>query len=277
MEVVKVTTLAARELADAWRNRWFLGLTVTFAVAALVLAWVSVGGLLGSGVAGLGRTAASLIHLVLLVVPLMGLLLGAQAIAGERERGALLYLLAQPVDVGEVVVGKFVGLAGAILAALLLGFGGAGGVVAAAGSPAEATAYLAFLGLAVLLALACLSLGLLISALAAKGSVATGIALLAWLVLVFVGDLGLMGTSLVLELSPRSLLIATLANPLQLFKVGAVVAMRGGLEVLGSAGLYAERAWGGALVPTLVGFLAAWIAVPLALAGAAVRRRGAVP
>ena len=55
-------------------------------------------------------------ELVLLVVPLMGLSLGALGLAAERERGTLDYLLAQPVSRAEIFLGKYVGLAAAMLA-----------------------------------------------------------------------------------------------------------------------------------------------------------------
>ena len=48
---------------------------------------------------------------------------GAGAIAHERERGTLTYLLAQPVTRAEVIVGKYLGAALAMGVALGLGFG----------------------------------------------------------------------------------------------------------------------------------------------------------
>ena len=112
LEAHVLYTLTLKELRDAWRNRWFLLYTGAFCALALGMSWLSLAGAAGSGFAGLGRTAASLVHLVLLIVPLMGLTLGAGALAGERERGSLILLLAQPVVALEVVLGKFLGLAG---------------------------------------------------------------------------------------------------------------------------------------------------------------------
>lgn len=272
-----VGLLSAKELADAWRNRWFLLFTATFTLLALGLSWLSMAGVSGTGFSGLGRTAASLMNLAVLIVPLMGLTLGAGAIAAERERGALLYLLAQPVSPAEVVLGKFLGLSGAVLAALAAGFGLAGLAIARRSGGGEVGAYLTFLALAVLLAMAAVALGLLVSALSRRGSVALGVALFLWFLLVFLGDLGVMGTSLVLEMQPGQLLAATLVNPLELFKVASTLVIRGGLEVLGPAGLYAVRTYGNGLLPMLVGWLALWAALPLAGSIWIVSRRGALP
>lgn len=269
--------LTVKELRDAWRNRWFLLYTVAFTVLALGLCWLSVTGVAGTGYASLGRTAGSLVSLVLLVVPLMGLSLGAQAIAGERERGALLYLLAQPIDALEVVAAKFLGLSAAVVAALLFAFGIAAMTLSGQASGGQLAPFLAFLGLSLLLATAMVSTGLLLSALASRASVAAGLALFAWLALVLGGDLGLMGTSLVLRLDASTLLLLVLANPLQAFKVAAVLVLQGGLDALGPAGLYATSSWGGALVPLLVSLLVAWTAIPLAVTGWLLRRRGGLP
>ena len=271
-----VGILMFKELRDAWRNRWFLLYSVAFAVLALAMSWLSLVGVAGTGFAGLGRTAASLVNLVILIVPLMGLTLGAGGIAAERDSGSFLYLLSQPVSRLEVVVGKFLGLGAAVMATLSMGFGVAALVIARRVGEGGAGPFLGFLGLAALVALASVSLGLLISALAEKSSIAGGMSLFLWLALVLVGDLGLMGTSLVMKLGVRDLLLATLLNPLQEFKLAAILTLRGGLEVLGPAGLYATRTYGEALVPMLATGLALWILLPLLATVFVIERRGAL-
>jgi len=263
-------------MRDARRNRWFLLYAVAFSVLALALSYLSLAGAARVGFAGLGRTTASLINLVLLVVPLMGLTLGSAAIAGERERGQLLYTLAQPISVGEYLLGKFLGLTASTFVALLLGFGIAALAIGRRAGAAGATGFAGFLGLTLLLAAASVSLGLLVSAMVERASVATGLALFAWFGFVFIGDLGVMGTSLMLRLETRHLLLMTLPNPLQEFKLAAVLLLRGGLESLGPAGLYATRALGDGVLPLLIGLLIAWTIVPLVAALAVLRRRGAL-
>jgi Cu-processing system permease protein len=272
-----VALLLAKELRDAWRNRWFLLFAAAFTLLAVGLCWLSVSGVARSGYASLGRTAGSLVGLVLLMVPLMGLTLGAHAIAGERERGALLYLLAQPLDAFDVVAAKFLGLASAVAAALLLGFGIAAMALSGQASAGQLAPFLSFLALSLLLATAMVATGLLLSALASRAAVAAGLALFAWLGLVLGSDLGLMGTALVMRLDASSLLGLALVNPLQVFKVAAVLVLRGGLEALGPAGLYATTTWGAALPPALAAILIAWTVLPLLATGWLLRRRGGVP
>ena len=113
-----VYVLTQKELRDARHNRWFLLYAIAFAGLSLALAWLALSGAGNYGLAGFGRTSASLINLVLLIVPLMGLTLGALSLAGEREKGTLIYLMAQPMNQLELLLGKFTGLALALMAAL---------------------------------------------------------------------------------------------------------------------------------------------------------------
>jgi Cu-processing system permease protein len=274
MDPMNMLTIALKELRDARRSRWFLLYAVAFAGLALALAWFALSGVGSYGLAGFGRTGASLINLVLLVVPLMGLTLGALSLAGERERGTLLYLASQPVAQLEVLVGKFLGLALAILAALVLGFGLSGLLIAWQGGMTQAGDFVSLVLLAFVLALASLSLGLLISAAVRKSSTAVGIALFLWLVLVFFGDLGLMGTAFVVRLDIAQLFALALINPLQLFKMAAILAVRSNLEVLGPAGIYAVRTYGSQLMLLLMTILLAWTLLPLSFAYLALKKRG---
>jgi Cu-processing system permease protein len=272
--IKSISAFANYELRASLRNRWFLLYALVFAVLALALSTLSLSGSGMFGFAGFGRTAASLINLVILIVPLMGLTVGAQSLAGEREQGTLSYLLAQPVGRGEVLVGKFLGLSMALLAALLLGFGLAASLLAWQGGLVEASRYALLVGFSLLLALVSLSLGMAISSWSRSSALAVGLALLVWLLLVFLGDLGLMGTAIVMRLDVGAVFGLTLVNPLQVFKIATVLGLRATLEVLGPAGIYATRTYGTQLLPMLVGVLAVWVVAPLILAYVRFRMEG---
>jgi Cu-processing system permease protein len=266
-------TIARKEIRDSLRNRWFMLYTAAFSVLALALSGLSLAGTGMDGFAGFGRTAASLINLVLLIVPLMGLTAGAASLAGERERGTLAYLLSQPVTRMEVVLGKYLGLALALLGSLALAFGISAAVIAGRSGAADASAFVRLVVLAELLALAMLSLGMAISAAARTPSVALGAAIVLWLALVFLGDLGLMGGTVAFKLQVHELFALSLANPLQVFKLASLESVSASLDVLGPAGLYASRTYGDRLPLIFGAVLAAWIAVPLALSVLIVHRR----
>ena len=226
------------------------------------------------GNAGFGRTTASLLNLVMLIVPLMGLLMSTLSVAGEREHGTLMTILAQPVLLEEVFLGKFLGLAAALLGTILFGFGLAALVIARQGGLPQVGSYLVLVGDTALFGLGYLSLGFLIAALTRRTASAVGVALFVWLVSVFLSDLGLIGTAVVLQLSPRSLLWLSLANPPQVFKLLVLGGIQRSLESLGPGGLYATEVLGNWLPLTLTSLLVAWAIVPFVLAVLLLRNRG---
>lgn len=266
MDMNNVVTLTRKELREALRNRWFLLFTLAFLVLSLALSLLSAPRGVQLQLSGFGRTAAGLINLVLLFVPLIGLTLGSSNLAGERDTGTLAYLLSQPVTRAEVLLGKYLGVAAALFASLSLGFGVAGIALAFQGQGGAAGSYFLTVVLAFLLGLAMLSLGFLVSAVAGKTSTALGGALFLWLLLVFLGDLGVMGTAIVTRMPIETVFTLAALNPLQLFKMASILTIQANLEILGPAGLYATSLLGPALLPALVAGLALWVVAPLAAA-----------
>src|SRR5690606_3606519 len=68
-----VLSFAGRELRDAVASRWFMLYTAAFGVLAVAVSFMSLAGSGSQGFAGFGRTAAGLLNLVMLVVPLMAI------------------------------------------------------------------------------------------------------------------------------------------------------------------------------------------------------------
>lgn len=263
MRWTMIWTLAKKELGDALRNRWFVLYTLAFVVLALAFSYLALAGAGIVGFAGFGRTAASLINLVLLIIPLLALTIGAQSLAGEQERNTLAYLLAQPISRADIFVGKYLGLLLSLLASLTLGFGLSGIVMAVNGtSGADPSAYVLLVALAFLLSLTMLSVGFLISAMCKRAGVATGIGLFLWLLFVFFGDLGMMGTAITLRVPIDKLFWLSLTNPLQTFKMAAILQIQATLDILGPAGIYAMQRYGEQLLLLFLGVLGLWIMLP---------------
>lgn len=270
-----VALLARREFRDAMSSRWFILYSLAFAALAVAVSFLSLAGTGSFGFAGFGKTAAGLLNLIMLVVPLMALSAGAASIAGERERGTLLYLVAQPVSRAEILIGKFVGLAGALWCALLFGFGLSALALAIRTGAVGIGAFATLVGVTCALASAMLAVGMLVSVISRRAGVATGVSLFVWLVLVFVSDLGLMASALIFKLRVQGVFALAIVNPLQAFKMSVVIAMNGSLDVLGPVGVYSTQTFGGALPWMLAGVLGAWTLIPLALALVVFSRRAA--
>jgi Cu-processing system permease protein len=263
MDFKNTWTIAQKELRDALKNRWFVLFTLSFAGLALALSALSQPNGTQLRLASYSRTAASLINLVLLFVPLISLTLGTSGLASDRETGALAYLLAQPVNHAEVLLGKYLGTAIALIASLTLGFGVAGVALTFQEQNSDPAGYMMTVLFACLLALALLSVGFLIATVVRKTSTAVTGGLFAWLVLVFVGDLGLMGATIVTQMPIQSVFWIATLNPLQMFKMSAILNIQANLEVLGPVGMYATEQYGMTLLPMMIIGLILWIIAPL--------------
>lgn len=273
VELRMVTTLAAKELRDALRDRWLWLYSASFAVLATAISSVAVSDTATVGFAGFGRTASSLIALAQLVVPLMGLTIGARSLAGQRERGTLMFLLSHPVSPTEIYLGLFAGNAVAMLAAVSGGFGIAGVVAGIRGTAVDATDLVTIAGLAWLLAIAMIAVGMLVSVFARRSATAMGLALVLWLVFVMFGNLGLMGTSMATHMSESALFFSATANPVEAFRLSAMTALGGSLDVLGPVGTYAVDTFGDGVRWVTAASLVIWAVVPAVLGAVLFGRR----
>ncbi len=179
---------AAQELLLAVRSRWtqifalvFAGLALAVAVSGYVLSG-------GSGMQDFARTAASLVQLVLLLVPLASIVMGVLALTPDRGGAEILY--AQPVARGAVLVGTLAGLFAALVGAQAIGFGAAGLLIfARAGAGGLGGFIVVALGSAVLTAVF-LSLAAAVSVgqVGRRRVRALAVALVAWFVLALLVD-----------------------------------------------------------------------------------------
>lgn len=260
-----IWTITRKELRDASKSRWLLGFAGVFALVSLGLSLTQAAG--GEGDQGFTRTTAGLVNLCLLLLPLLGLVLGAGALAGERERGTLSALLAQPISPIELLIGKYVGLTLAVWAAVALGFGTSGVAIALLHPVSDIGAYLQFVALSAGLAMTTLAIGLLVSVWSDGRMKALATALVLWFVLVLFYDLAAIGIALSVSSSGATLLLAVLANPVEGARILAIIGLEPDLRILGPMGAYLVNEVG--LVTTtllLLGELIAWTAIPLGIA-----------
>ncbi len=235
--------LAARELRSSFRSRWFAFAAGGFLVLSLGVSGLGLAGAERTGFAGFDRTAASLLSLVLLFVPLVGIALGSLSLAGELEDGALAMLLSQPLTRAELYVAKYVGLLASLTGAIVAGFGGAG-IVLAIGPGGDPKAYLALVGTTILLGATSLAIGLALSSLLASRAKAIGGAFTAWLGLVYLSDLAAMGVAIARDLPPAKVFLLGVLNPVQSARVLGMLSLTGRLDSLGPAGIFGVETFG---------------------------------
>ncbi len=270
MDCQIVRAIAAQEFRVHIRSKWTLLFGVVFAALSLGISYF---GMITAGLVGFQsftRTSASLLNLVIYLVPLISLTMGALSFTGER--GAAELLFAQPVERSEILLGKVAGLFLSVAAAICFGFGAAGVVIAvnADGAPGSgAGGYAALVGLTLLMSFIFLSLGAMVALLARTRARAFGYGLFVWFFLVLFYDLLVMGLAFLLqERAANALIFVSLfGNPADMVRVSALIAM-GGTTIFGAAGALLIKFLGGAVIGgvALVLALFAWAALPLAIA-----------
>ncbi len=266
----QIAAVAAKEFSDRLRNRWVLAVALVFTVFSLAITYFGSAAQGQIGPRSIEATIASLVSLVIYLIPLIALLLGFDAIVGERERGSLDLLLALPITRLELLLGKYLGLAAALALSTLAGFALVAALLWQRFGAAGLYHYGGFVASSVLLGLAFLSLALLLSVLARDRTRASGLAIALWFALVLVFDLLLLGLLVASGGELGGLLggdgfaYLLLLNPADVFRILNVFSLDDMARLYGLASVV-PPALGN---PWLMGgAMLAWIGAPLALAG----------
>jgi ABC-2 type transport system ATP-binding protein len=266
--------LIVKEIKDAVSNRWLIGYAALLATLGLTAAATGIETTAGLGLQAFGRTTATLMNLCLMVAPLVAVIMGASAIAGEQERGTLEHLLAQPLTRSQLLFAKHVGLLLSLTAATVAGFLPAGALIVRDAGPSVMTHYALFPVLATLATASMLAVGLLISVTSRSAVQAQAIALFAWFGFVLLYDLVLLGSLAIGTMPVEMLAAALLGNPVDAARVLGVLALEPDLYLLGPAGAFLTSRfghWGTASL--LSGAVVVWAIVPLLVANQAFRLR----
>ena len=265
IEFTPIAVVASKEFRDRLRNRWVIAVAAVFTVFALVIAYFGAAQQGAVGWRNIDATIASLVSLVIYLVPLIALILGYDAIVAERERGSLDLLLSLPVTRFEVLLGKFAGLAGALGVATLAGFGLAGGLLFAELGGAALLHYAGFVLSAFLLSLCFLSLAVMVSVLAQDRMRASGIAIGLWFFYVLVYDLLLLGLLVLGEgkVGLDAFPVLLLLNPADLFRLINIFGFEDVRRIYGLATVFPQTLANPWLLGSAMVF---WIIAPLGVA-----------
>lgn len=153
--------IAKRELKVGFRNPWaysFLALFALFSLALLVLQSRAY-------LAGYTYTTATMLNLILYLLPLMTMLLASFSVTAEKEDGSWQLLATYALSSASLFWGKYVGLAAVLIAIVCFGCGFSGMAGWLLGKGFTAFELLFFLTFSVCLILLYLGIAMLIGAL----------------------------------------------------------------------------------------------------------------
>lgn len=273
MELNAVSLIARQEMTVCSRSRWLVGFAAVFGMLSLAIAYFGTVTAGSAGIQGFERTAASMVSLVLYLVPLLGLMLAGFHISTERPENELLF--SQPVERRDILFGRLLGMFATMSGAITAGFGLSGGVILAETGPEGVLRFLGVIGLTLLLSAVFLGMGAAIGLMSKSRAQALGAALGAWFFFVIFYDLAVMGMTFVLrERTANNMIFLSLfGNPVGLARVLSLTTLSDP-AIFGPAGAALLKFLGGtvqAYAALTIG-LCAWIIAPLALAARMIRR-----
>ena len=268
--------IAGNEFKRAVRNRWIAATTLLMLALSLSLS------LLGSAPTGsvdadrLGITIVSLSSLSIFLIPLIALMLSYDAIVGEIENGTMLLLLTYPVRRWQIVTGKFLGHTAVLTVATVLGYGSSGLAIGLLESNANMETWMAFLMMCVssiLLGMAFVALGYLVSALVRERGTAAGLAVAVWLLFVLLFDMALLGALVADQgqtLKANTVTALMMLNPADIYRMFNLTGSPDIAALAGMAGVGESLRLPSSV---LAGSLLMWSLLPIGLAIMAFKRR----
>ncbi|MFW6304697.1 MAG: ABC transporter permease [Candidatus Saliniplasma sp.] len=124
----RIISIARKEIRYNFRNRWIIFLSLLFLGLSVLVSFYgsSVEGT--EGWMGLQNTVVYMTTYIEYMVPILGVILGYSTVVREYQDGSMELLLSYPVERGEVLAGKFLGLWTVLSISVTLGLG-AGGLI----------------------------------------------------------------------------------------------------------------------------------------------------
>jgi ABC-2 type transport system permease protein len=260
---VEFAAVARLELADVLRSRWIWFCLAVYGVVCGVFVLVGLRESNVLGFTGMGRVLHSFSHVLVLLLPLLGLLATGQVVNRARDDGSLELWFSQPVRRGTwfaaVSAVRFLALLLplCLLMPALAAFGRfAFAQVVPWGFVAQALALCA-----ALLAFA-VAAGLLVSTCVRNQAKALIVLLSLWALLVAVVDFGLVGLMLQWRMQPVLVFALAALNPVQDVRLALLAGAEPELAQLGPVGFFLANHVGA------TGLLALGIGWPCLLAAA---------
>ncbi len=259
-------SIARKEFIDHLRNGWIIAVGMAFAIFSLLITFVGFG---FTGAVGIGQeqsTLFSLINLVIYLVPLLGLLLSYDGIAGEHERGTLDLLKSYPFNTPLLLYGKWLGLFMVLATTLIVGLTAPAAVSIYSGHTLQAWTLL--LITSVWLGAVFISIAILFSVLILDRGKLIAIAIGVWLLFVVLFDLSVIGILVSTEGDVPMNLVNLLfyLNPTALYRLLSIDLMmdEAMIQQLGLMGQIPPT-------PTLIAAITAWTIIPTTIAGWCIR------
>ncbi len=226
------------DIKESLRSKWFLFYTLVFGGIIALFFITGVTESRVQGFSGLSRVLLIFIEICIVIVPIFILINTVRTIAADRDSNVLEYLLSFPISLKEYFFGKFLGklftttlpILGALILALVWS------VFKSVQIPWVVFFYYILLIISVNICF--LGFSFFISSLVKTQEIALAIAFFTWLFFLAFLDILLIGALIKTTANPELIYSIALANPLQVFRIGAIVLFDPQLSVIGPASYF---------------------------------------
>jgi ABC-2 type transport system permease protein len=258
--------VARLDFAEVIRSRWMLFCAGVYALLGGTFVLVGMRESMVHGFSGMGRVLLSMVHTLLILLPLIALTATGQVINRARDDGTLELVFSLPIRRGPyfaaVSLTRYVSLVAPLVALML--------VMSLVGRFAfHQDIHWSFIGQAMAisaaLAAAFVGIGVAISTLVRNQTRAVIWLLFVWALGAALLDFGLIGAMLRWRLNPESVFLLATLNPVQAARMALLAGVSPELSVLGPVGFYLSTRVGasglyalGVLWPTALG-IGAWL------------------
>ncbi|RXI44840.1 ABC transporter permease [Malaciobacter mytili] len=226
------------DIKESLRSKWFLFYTLVFGGIIALFFITGVTESRVQGFSGLSRVLLIFIEICIVIVPIFILINTVRTIAADRDSNVLEYLLSFPISLKEYFFGKILGklfsttlpILGALALALVWS------IFKSVQVPWEVFFY--FILLIISVNICFLGFSFFISSLVKTQEIALAIAFFLWLFFLAFLDILLIGALIKTTANAELIYSIALANPLQVFRIGAIVLFDPQLSVIGPASYF---------------------------------------
>lgn len=254
----EVWAVARLDFAEVLRSRWMIVCALAYATLGGGFVFIGMRESMVVGFSGMGRALLSMVHALLLLLPLLALTATAQVINRARDDGTLELLFSHPVRrfayFLAVTLTRYTALVLPLLLTML-GMGLVGRVVF--GQEIPWGFLLQAMSISAALVAAFVGIGIAVSTLVRSQARAVSWVLVLWAASVALVDFGLVGLMLQWRVNPQTVFLVATLNPVQASRMALLSGASADLAVLGPVGFYLSNRIGPAWLYT-VGVLWPW-------------------
>lgn len=230
--------IAYLDLKESIRAKWFLVYTFVFGglIALFFIAGVTESQVMGFS--GLSRLLLMYIQVTIVILPIFILITTVRSISGDRDNHILEYMLSFPISLKQYYWGKLIGRFAtvflpvffAMIVALVIGL--------FKGASIPWGIFLLYSGLLFSLSSAFLGIAFFISSIVKSSEVALGLSFFVWIFLLAFIDIALISLMMQNRFSEELIILLSLLNPMEIFRVAAISLFDPELTVMGPVAFY---------------------------------------